>query len=130
MDNELILKNTELVAAANSSEISNLIKPLINEIHLFDSYVSGTSRLKDDSVLKEIKAGDKLKLIREESKFDDNAIALLFEDGRKVGYVPEKDNIVFARLMDAGKLLSAKVDSISVKGSVTQIKIGIYLVDF
>lgn len=130
MDNELILKNTELVAAANSSEISDLIKPLINEIHLFDSYVSGTSRLKDDSVLKEINAGDKLKLIREESKFDDNAIALLFEDGRKVGYVPEKDNIVFARLMDAGKLLSAKVDSISVKGSVTQIKIGIYLVDF
>lgn len=130
MDNELILKNTELVAAANSSEISDLIKPLINEIHLFDSYVSGTSRLKDDSVLKEIKAGDKLKLIREESKFDDNAIALLFEDGRKVGYVPEKDNIVFARLMDAGKLLSAKVDSISVKGSVTQIRIGIYLVDF
>lgn len=130
MNNELILKNTELVAAANSSEISDLIKPLINEIHLFDSYVSGTSRLKDDSVLKEIKAGDKLKLIREESKFDDNAIALLFEDGRKVGYVPEKDNIVFARLMDAGKLLSAKVDSISVKGSVTQIKIGIYLVDF
>lgn len=130
MDNELILKNTELVAAANSSEISNLIKPLINEIHLFDSYVSGTSRLKDDSVLKDIKHGDKLKLIREESKFDDNAIALLFEDGRKVGYVPEKDNIVFARLMDAGKLLSAKVDSVSVKGSVTQIKIGIYLVDF
>lgn len=130
MNNELILKNTELVAAANSSEISDLIKPLINEIHLFDSYVSGTSRLKDDSVLKEIKAGDKLKLIREKSKFDDNAIALLFEDGRKVGYVPEKDNIVFARLMDAGKLLSAKVDSISVKGSVTQIKIGIYLVDF
>ena len=130
MDNELILKNSELVAAANSSEISDLIKPLINEIHLFDSYVSGTSRLKDDSVLKEIKAGDKLKLIREESKFDDNAIALLFEDGRKVGYVPEKDNIVFARLMDAGKLLSAKVDSVSVKGSVTQIKIGIYLVDF
>lgn len=130
MNNELILKNTELVAAANSSEISDLIKPLINEIHLFDSYVSGTSRLKDDSVLKEIKAGDKLKLIREECKFDDNAIALLFEDGRKVGYVPEKDNIVFARLMDAGKLLSAKVDSISVKGSVTQIKIGIYLVDF
>ncbi len=130
MDNELMIKNTELVATATSSEISELIKPLIDEIHLFDSYVSGTSRLKDDSVLKEIKTGDKLKLIREESKFDDNAIALLFEDGRKVGYVPERDNVVFARLMDAGKLLSAKVDSISVKGSITQIKIGIYLVDF
>lgn len=130
MDNELMIKNTELVATASSSEISELIKPLIDEIHLFDSYVSGTSRLKDDSVLKEIKIGDKLKLIREESKFDDNAIALLFEDGRKVGYVPERDNVVFARLMDAGKLLSAKVDQISVKGTITQIRIGIYLVDF
>ena len=49
------------------------------------------------------------------------------DDMMKLGYVPEKDNIVFARLMDAGKLLAAKITK---RGSFTQISIGIYLVDF
>ncbi|MBO4750863.1 MAG: hypothetical protein J5546_11160 [Lachnospiraceae bacterium] len=48
----------------------------------------------------------------------------------KLGYVPEKDNVVFARLMDAGKLLIGKVTSHVMKGSFHQIAIGIYLVDF
>ena len=38
-------------------------------------------------------------------------------------------NNVFARLMDAGKLLKAKITAIDKKGSFTQISIGIYLVD-
>ena len=46
------------------------------------------------------------------------------------GYVPEKDNVIFARLMDAGKMLSARIANIERKGSFTQIKIGIYLIDF
>ena len=52
------------------------------------------------------------------------------DDMMKLGYVPEKDNIVFARLMDAGKLLAAKITKITKRGSFTQISIGIYLVDF
>ena len=52
---------------------------------------------------------DVLTLHREENKFDSNAILILNEDKKKLGYVPEKDNIVFARLMDAGKLLKAKI---------------------
>ena len=78
----------------------------------------------------EIKVDDKLKLIREDNKFDSNAVMILTEDGRKVGYVPEKDNIIFARLMDAGKLLSAKITQIKKRGTFNQISIGIYLVDF
>ena len=105
-------------------------KPLMQEIHLFDSYVAGTTHLKAPSVLEAIKTGDKLSLMREENKFDDNAILVLTEDKRKVGYVPEKDNLVFARLMDAGKLLRATITDIRKKGSFTQISIGIYLVDF
>ena len=30
-------------------------------------------------------------------------------DGVKIGYIPQKDNIIFARLMDAGKLLLEKL---------------------
>ena len=131
MSNELVEQKTgELVSAINQQGIGELLKPLIREIHLFDSFVAGTTHLKDASVLEEIKVDDKLKLIREDNKFDSNAVMILTEDGRKVGYVPEKDNIIFARLMDAGKLLSAKITQIKKRGTFNQISIGIYLVDF
>ena len=56
---------------------------------------------------------------------------LAFKENKKqLGYVPEKDNLVFARLMDADKLLKAKIRKIEKKGSITQIGIGIYLIDF
>ena len=73
--------------------------------------------------------GDLLSLQREDNKFDSNAILILNDEGKKLGYVPEKDNIIFARLMDAGKLLKAKISNITQKGSFTQISVGIYLVD-
>ena len=55
---------------------------------------------------------------------------ILTEEKKKLGYVPKKDNIVFARLMDAGKLLIAKITKIEKRGNYTQISMGIYLVDF
>lgn len=131
MSNELVEQKTgELVSAIHQQGIGELLKPLIREIHLFDSFVAGTTHLKDASVLEEIKVDDKLKLIREDNKFDSNAVMILTEDGKKLGYVPEKDNIIFARLMDAGKLLSAKITKIHKRGTFYQISIGIYLVDF
>ena len=129
-ENSLVLKKEGIVPLAEEKGIGELIKPLTTEIHLFDSFVAGTTHLKDRSVLREISVGSKLSLRREENKFDDNAIMLLAENGKKVGYVPEKDNIIFARLMDAGKLLSATIIDMEIKGSFMQIRIGIYLVDF
>lgn len=129
--NELTEANkNELVIATENNQIGELIKPLIREIHLFDSYIAGTTHLSDKSILNEIKVGDKLSLQREDNKFDSNAILVISSDSRKVGYIPEKDNIVFARLMDAGKMLSAQISSIDIKGTFHKISIGIYLVDF
>ncbi len=131
MANELNINKTgELVSIIEHQDISTLLKPLIREIHLFDSFVAGTTHLKDPSVLKDIKVGDQLSLLREDNKFDSNAILILTADNKKLGYIPEKDNIIFARLMDAGKMLSAKIKGIETKGSFTKISIGIYLVDF
>nr|WP_297708221.1 HIRAN domain-containing protein [uncultured Butyrivibrio sp.] len=130
MANELVEKKESAVAAIEGHELGDIIKPLIKEIHLFDSYIAGTTHLEDSSVLENIKVGDVLTLQREENKFDNNAILILNEDKKKLGYVPEKDNIVFARLMDAGKLLKAKITQINQKGSFKQISVGIYLVDF
>ncbi len=131
MANELsVTSEQSAVAAIEGHELGDIIKPLIKEIHLFDSYVAGTTHLEDKSVLEAIKVGDTLTLQREDNKFDSNAILILNGDKKKLGYVPEKDNIVFARLMDAGKLLKAKITDIKQKGSFTQISVGIYLVDF
>ena len=129
--NELAeIKKNELAVAAENGQIGELLKPLICEIHLFDSYIAGTTHLKDQTVLDVIKVGDKLTLQRENNKFDSNAILIIAPDGRKVGYVPEKDNIIFARLMDAGKMLYAQIKNIDIKGTFHKISIGIFLVDF
>jgi hypothetical protein len=129
MANEIDIKKEGVVSLVENHDLGDIIKPLIREIHLFDSYIAGTTHLEDKTVLDVIAVGDNLTLQREDNKFDSNAIVILAPDKRKLGYVPEKDNIVFARLMDAGKLLKAKITKIDQKGSFKQISVGIYLVD-
>ena len=119
-----------LIAGVGEKGLGEVIKPLSREIHLFDTYIAGTTHLKDPSVLDEIKVGDRLLLQREDNRFDDNAILVLNEAKKKLGYVPEKDNVVFARLMDAGKLLCGNIKRIEPKGSFRMIGISIYLIDF
>ena len=131
MADKLMIGNKgELVSVIGQKGIEDLLQPLIREIHLFDSFVAGTTHLKDPSVLKEIREGDRLTLQREENKFDDKAILVLTADRKKLGYIPEKDNLIFSRLMDAGKKLTAKISSVEQRGNFTRIAIGIYLVDF
>lgn len=131
MGNELTVSQQNMLSTITTSPLGELIKPLTKEILLFDSYIAGTTHIKDESVFDEIKVGDKLILQREpDNRFDENAILILDGKSRKLGYIPEKDNIVFARLMDAGKYLTAKIEDIRFKGSFRQIDINIYLVDF
>ena len=128
---ELMIKNDDLAILTEAKGIGDVLKPLIKEIHLFDTYIAGTAYLKDNTVLDALEVGQKLTLKRENNKFDEKAIMLCMEDGRKIGYIPEKDNVIFSRLMDAGKLLSAKITEIKERrGDFWQISIGIYLVDF
>ncbi|MBR5739809.1 MAG: HIRAN domain-containing protein, partial [Firmicutes bacterium] len=94
------------------------------------TFVAGTTHLEEPEILDEVSVGDKLSLRREENKFDSRAIIILSPEGKKLGYIPEKDNVVFSRLMDAGKLLVGKITDIERKGSFTKIAIGIYLVDY
>ena len=130
MENALTVGKENVVSLISENGIGDLIKPLSREILLFGSYVAGTSYLDDDTVLEEIKPGDRLILRREDNRYDSKAILVLDEKKRKVGYIPEKDNLVFSRLMDAGKLLTAKIDRVEPRGSFMQINISIYLVDF
>ena len=131
MADELMIGKQNMVSLISDNPLGNLIKPLSHEILLFDSYIAGTSQIKDEALLDEIREDDKLILQRDpEDRFDENAILILDSQKRKLGYIPEKDNVVFARLMDAGKLLIARIAKIEKRGSFTQISIGIYLIDF
>jgi len=130
MKNELTKAKANQIALLDQKGLSDVIKPLSKEIHLFDSFVSGVLNIKDPVIFKELKEGQKLILQREDSKFDSNAINIYTENKIKIGYVPEKDNVVFARLMDAGKLLIAKINDVQFKGKMPVISIGIYLVDY
>lgn len=130
MSNELTKKDSDLLDVVTDTDLGDIIKPLVNEIHLFDTYVAGTTHLEDKAVLDQIHLDDKLSLVREENEFDEKAIVIKTADGRKLGYVPEKDNLIFSRLMDAGKLLTAKISTHELRGTFHRIGIGIYLVDY
>ena len=130
MKNDITLKQSDLVTTIDDLGLSDVIKPLVNEIHLFDTYIAGTSFLEDTSVLDTLNLNDKLTLKREDNKYDEKAILILNSTNNKLGYIPEKDNQIFSRLMDAGKLLIAKVNKIDKYNDFTKVSIGIYLVDY
>ncbi len=131
METGLTVGTKNMVSLMVEKPLGDLIKPLSHEIHLFDSYIAGTSYVKDETWLDELKEDDKLILQREpENNFDENAILVLDGKKRKLGYIPERDNVVFARLMDAGKYLTAKVKCMGQGTAFKKIYIGIYLVDF
>ena len=77
-----------------------------------------------------LKPGDRLELIRiPDNPSDPNAIKIYTRDRVKLGYVPRKENHILARLMDAGKLLYARILSKQGQGDWLQIEIEVYLND-
>lgn len=129
MANDLeIKKNDVIIKSSANNNLSDVIKPLVKEIHLFDTFIAGTSYIEKE-LLERLKVDDKLTLQRENNKYDAKAILVLNGEKQKIGYIPEEDNIVFSRLMDAGKLLTAKFESINIKGDWYKVRIKIYLMD-
>jgi hypothetical protein len=58
---------------------------------------------------RDMKAGDRLELVREpENPYDAGAIRVEWR-GRKLGYVPRRDNAAVARQLDRGTPLEARV---------------------
>lgn len=127
--NEIALQGDGALIMSSGGDLSELIKPLSREIHLFDTYIAGTANT-DRLLIDKLSNGDKLDLRSEVNKFEENAVAV-YLDSNKVGYIPEKDVIIFSRLLDAGKALTAKVSDIDRSyNNLAKIKISIYLIDF
>jgi hypothetical protein len=62
-----------------------------------------------------------------DNPYDHKAIVIKNADGVKIGYVPRADNVVFSRLMDAGKLLFGRITSKEMSGKWLKIEIKIFL---
>ena len=127
---DLVKTQENLLTVLEDHPVSELIEPLQKRILLFDSFVAGTTHVPDQSVFHEMEPGDTLRMQREDNEKDKWAILLLDSKGRKAGYIPARDNLVFARLMDAGKLLEAEVKGLEHPARFWKIPISIYLIDF
>lgn len=104
-------------------------KPFERDIFLFDTRVAGTSHIRNIEQLEpEMQIGDRLVFLREpDNPYDNQAIVITNGAGDKIGYVPQVDNVIFARLMDAGKLLFGKITSKEKTGKWVKIGIGVFL---
>lgn len=111
-----------------NAEVS-MPKPFERDIFLFDTYVAGTTHIEGIEELEPyLNIDDRLEFLREpDNPYDSRAIVVKTTDGVKVGYVPQQDNIIFSRLMDAGKLPFGKITNKEKKGKWIKLSIGIFL---
>lgn len=112
----------------NNGEIT-IPKLFEKDIFLFDTYAAETTHIEGiDELELHLNSDDRLEFFREpDNQYDKQAIVIKTTDGVNIGYVPKQDNVIFARLMDAGKLLFGKITSKEKKGSWTKIYIKVFL---
>lgn len=97
------------------SSLSSLtIQPFAQEIYLTHFEVAGLRYSENiEEHLKLLKKGDQLRLCREpKNEYDTFAILVQDQEKHKLGYMPRRMNHIPARLLDAGKLLYAKVTDV------------------
>ena len=84
------------------------------EILLARMHVAGTAYYDAEAVADRLRPGQRLALRRQPgNRYDALASEVLGPEGHKLGYVPRQRNEMPARLIDAGKHLSARAESIA-----------------
>lgn len=98
--------------------------PFERDIFLFATCVVGTSHVEGIEALEsQLREGERLAFFREpDNPHDSQAMS-----GQTVGCVPRRDNVVFARLMDAGKQLFGTITKKEKKGNWLSLSIQIFL---
>lgn len=123
-------ENSGLVALLHSKNGALTIpKPFEHDIFLFDTYVAGTTHIEGILELApHLNIDDKLDFFREpDNHYDPKAIVIKTVNGTKIGYVPKNDNVIFSRLMDAGKLLFGRITYKEIRGKWVKINIKVLL---
>ena len=105
------LTNYEGGKLANIIDSGEIALPFETNIYLQTVRVAGMNYyISEETILLE---RDIIKLKREPSNtYDEYAIELFTEKEEKIGYIPRKTNKVFARLMDAGKILTSEIRTV------------------
>lgn len=104
-------------------------QPFERDIFLLGTYIAGTFYIENmDEIEPGLQEDDRLNLFREpENSYDKHAIVVKTTSGEKLGYIPRKDNLIFSRLMDAGKMLFARIISKEKQGRSVEIRIKVFL---
>ena len=106
------------------------IIPFKQEIFVLNVFVAGTGYCdKIGEVQKYLDSGMQLTMRRHpKNEVDEYAIGIYHKETR-IGWVPMKDNLVIARLMDAGKMFTCKVVRVEPNERWPKINVSIYMVD-
>ena len=101
------------------------------ETLLWETRIAGTAHLPYiQEVEPQLQLEEELLLRREpENLYDPWAILILRQDQTKLGYVPRGENLILARLLDAGKNLLARLKAKEWQRRWLRLDIAIYLQD-
>ena len=129
MESGIIQLNPELLALLGGGAGGGL-QPFAREIFLLNDIVAGTSYCKNiEDVIDQVTPGTILKMRRDpDNEVDEFAIGIYIGTTR-IGWIPMKNNLIIARLMDAGKAFTCKVVKVSCLGSWWKINVSIYMID-
>lgn len=121
-----------LLALMHGSFAKNgALLPFAREIMLIECHIAGTKHRDAKAIEPALQPGALLVLQREPANAHDAlAIMIRAEDGSILGYVPRVKNEALARLMDAGKLLFARLETKAWLHDWLKVEIRIYLRDY
>lgn len=130
MTNTLIQKEKlqSLTGALDQQGAPKLPRPFAQEILLLECNVAGTSYRDLEEIESHLQLNDSFTLCREpHNPHDPHAIAIFNEGGAHLGYIPRAKNEALARLLDAGKFLTARLVHKERRDRWLKLDIEIYL---
>ena len=94
---------------------TGLMSPFSKEIYIGRQSIVGMRfRGGAEALIKDLKPGDRITLLREPgNEYDERAVIAIDEQGRKLGYIPRRENLVISALMDHGKVFFGVIPDIS-----------------
>lgn len=106
------------------------LMPFVREIMLVECHIAGTSFRELQAIEPALLPGALLVLKREPANANDPLAIMIFtETGQHLGYVPRAKNEALAHLVDAGKLLFARLEAKAWQGNWLKAEVRIYLRD-
>ena len=127
------LQNTRIVEQLLRKSLTGkpLRIPFAQDIMLARMHVAGTHYYEAKEVAEGLSSGERFGLRREpDNVHDEFAIEVLTTEGRKLGYIPRRYNEIPARLMDAGKRLFVRMESLERRGGWLEIQLSLHMQDY